>query len=109
MHRTLLLFCVIATFAARAFACDAAFRPETGPAWNGWGAGITNARYQAESGIRADQVPALKLKWAFGFPDARSVIGQPSLVGGRIFIGVDTGHVCHGTTRPVRECGRRLP
>ncbi len=41
----------------------------------------------------ASDVPKLKLKWAFGFPDVKSVLGQPSVVGGRIFIGVDTGLV----------------
>jgi polyvinyl alcohol dehydrogenase (cytochrome) len=83
----LLAFCI------PSFACDTPFRPETGSQWNGWGAGLTNSRYQEDPGIKAEQVPSLKLKWAFGFPGTRSVIGQPSLVGGRVFIGVDTGHV----------------
>jgi polyvinyl alcohol dehydrogenase (cytochrome) len=93
MSKALLLVLVTVAFRAQASACDGAFRPETGPQWNGWGAGVTNSRYQPDSGIPAAQVPRLQLKWAFGFPDARSVIGQPSLVGGRVFIGVDTGHV----------------
>lgn len=65
------------------------------PSWNGWGADATNARYQAAAaaGLRADQVPQLKLKWAFGFPNAEIVWGQPTVVAGRIFIGVDTGAV----------------
>src|SRR5262249_8872113 len=44
--------------------------PENGPQWNGWGASLANARFQpaAQAGLSAEQVPNLKLKWAFGFP-----------------------------------------
>jgi len=65
------------------------------PSWNGWGAGITNARFQEAAGaqLSPDQVRRLKLKWAFGFPDAKSVYGQPTVVAGRVFVGVDTGAV----------------
>ncbi len=35
----------------------------------------------------------LKLKWAFGFPGVKSVMGQPSIAAGRVFLGVDTGLV----------------
>src|SRR5579864_4575000 len=66
-----------------------------GPAWNGWGAGASNSRFQSAlaAGLTADQVPRLKLKWAFGFIGAKSVLGQPSIVAGRVFLGVDTGSV----------------
>ena len=65
------------------------------PLWNGWGNGVSNARFQTakEAGISADQVPNLKLKWAFGFPGAEEVYGQPTVAGGRVFLGVDTGAV----------------
>src|ERR1700680_3346065 len=65
------------------------------PSWNGWGAGITNARFQdaAAAQLPADQIPNLKLKWAFGFPGAKTVYGQPTVVAGRVFLGVDTGYV----------------
>jgi len=64
-------------------------------AWNGWGVDMANSRYQTGSaaGLSASQVPQLKLKWAFGFPAATVVYSQPSLVGGRLFVGVDTGYV----------------
>lgn len=66
----------------------------TGLAWNGWGEDTSNARFQsAAAGISAAQTPKLKLKWAFGFPGASSVFGQPSVAGGRVFLGVDTGFV----------------
>jgi polyvinyl alcohol dehydrogenase (cytochrome) len=38
-------------------------------------------------------VPQLKLKWAFGFPGVDQTNGQPTIAGGRVFIGVDTGAV----------------
>ena len=66
------------------------------PSWNGWGNDPTsNARFQPAkaAGFTADQVPQLKLKWAFGFPGAESVYGQPSVAAGRVFIGVDSGAV----------------
>jgi polyvinyl alcohol dehydrogenase (cytochrome) len=65
------------------------------PSWNGWGAGFANARFQeaAAAQLDADQVPKLRLKWAFGFPGAKAVYGQPSVVAGRVFLGVDTGFV----------------
>jgi len=65
------------------------------PAWNGWGADSSNARFQTAqaAGISAGQVQRLKLKWAFGFPGATSVYGQPSVAAGRVFVGVNTGYV----------------
>ena len=64
------------------------------PIWNGWG-GLTNARYQTAAGaqLSPEQVSRLKLKWAYGFPDAKAVYGQPTVAGGRVFVGVDTGAV----------------
>ena len=69
--------------------------PRQAPAWNGWGVDATNARFQTAkaAGLTAAQVPGLKLKWAFGFPSAASMYGQPTVAAGRIFIGVDTGYV----------------
>jgi polyvinyl alcohol dehydrogenase (cytochrome) len=65
------------------------------PSWNGWGAGLTNARFQEAAGaqLAPEQVSRLKLKWAYGFPDAKAVYGQPTVVAGRVFVGVDTGWV----------------
>jgi polyvinyl alcohol dehydrogenase (cytochrome) len=65
------------------------------PLWNGWGNGIANTRFQSakEAGLTAAQIPNLKLKWAFGFPGADEVYGQPTIAGGRVFLGVDTGAV----------------
>lgn len=56
--------------------------------WNGWGADLNNARFQPgeRAALSADQVPKLKLKWAFAFPGAPLSWGQPTVVGGRIFV-----------------------
>jgi polyvinyl alcohol dehydrogenase (cytochrome) len=64
--------------------------------WNGWGGDpSTNARFQPASaaGLGAAQVPNLKLKWAFGLPLAEEAHSQPTIAGGRIFVGSDAGTV----------------
>jgi polyvinyl alcohol dehydrogenase (cytochrome) len=65
------------------------------PAWNGWGADIRNTRFQPakDAGLTPGQVSGLKLKWAFGIPEAKAVIGQPTVVGGHVFISGDTSTV----------------
>jgi polyvinyl alcohol dehydrogenase (cytochrome) len=66
------------------------------PLWSGWGVeAVSNARYQPANaaGLSADQVPKLKLKWAFGFPGAEEAYSQPTIAAGRIFVGSDTGTV----------------
>ncbi len=72
-----------------------AANPLAGPAWNGWGHGITNTRFQsaAAAGMTADDVPHLKLKWAFGFPGASSAGTQPVVAGGRLYIATAEGEV----------------
>jgi len=63
--------------------------PFTKPHWNGWGANLEQHRFQpAEMAqLSADQVPKLKLKWAFGFPGITRALGQASVAGGRVFVG----------------------
>jgi polyvinyl alcohol dehydrogenase (cytochrome) len=61
--------------------------------WNGWGADIVNSRYQRHTSIRAENVSRLKLKWAFGIPDASTAYGQPTIAAGRLFIGSGDGRV----------------
>jgi polyvinyl alcohol dehydrogenase (cytochrome) len=60
-----------------------------GPRWNGWGADLGNSRFQpAEmAGLTRDQVPSLRLKWAFGFLGRSSAVAQPTVVGGLVFVG----------------------
>jgi polyvinyl alcohol dehydrogenase (cytochrome) len=70
------------------------FDPGAGLQWNGWGAGLDNARFQSAQAaqLTPDQVPKLKVKWAFGFPPD-AVLSQPAIVGGRIFVGSLRGRV----------------
>jgi len=69
--------------------------PSEGASWNGWSSDAINTRFQPAqaAGLTADQVPHLKLKWAFGFPGAAEMYGQPAIVSGRIFAGSDAGFV----------------
>jgi polyvinyl alcohol dehydrogenase (cytochrome) len=69
------------------------FSPANGKNWNGWGGDVTNTRYQPadQGGLSAPQIPKLKLKWAFGFPGVTAVRSQPTVVGGRLFIGSEGG------------------
>ena len=66
---------------------------ETG--WNGWGAGAANTRYKnaAHGGITAADAPKLKLKWAIGFAGVNSARAQPAVIGGRVFVGSESGDV----------------
>jgi polyvinyl alcohol dehydrogenase (cytochrome) len=56
-----------------------------GAAWNGWGVDHDHTRYQPDPGIRADELPRLQVKWAFGHPGG-GVVSQPTVVGGRVFV-----------------------
>jgi len=69
--------------------------PLAGPVWNGWGVNTSNTRYQDQkmSGFAATDVPRLKLKWAFGFPGELSADAQPTIAGGRVFVGSQSGTV----------------
>jgi polyvinyl alcohol dehydrogenase (cytochrome) len=69
--------------------------PSAGAVWNGWSNDAINARFQPAqaAGLTADQVPRLKLKWAFGVPYATEMYSQPTVVSGRVFLGGDSGYV----------------
>jgi polyvinyl alcohol dehydrogenase (cytochrome) len=78
----------------RANRCSAPAQPlrlsPTG--WSGWSADLSNSRFQPHSGLAPDTVPRLKLKWAFAYPSPMSW-GQPTVVGGRVFITSTTGQL----------------
>jgi polyvinyl alcohol dehydrogenase (cytochrome) len=61
--------------------------------WNGWSVESDNSRYQAKPGLNATDIPRLKLKWAFGFPGDNRAYSQPTVVGGRVFVGSMGGSV----------------
>jgi polyvinyl alcohol dehydrogenase (cytochrome) len=75
---------------------EAAGLPQLAPGriWNGWGPDARNTRFQADSGgLVAGDVPKLSLQWAFGIPGATQSRSQPAVVGGRVFMGSQTGAV----------------
>ena len=61
--------------------------------WNGWGFDQDNSHFQTKPGLAAADVPKLKLKWAFGFPRDTMAFAQPTVVGGRVFVGSVAGAV----------------
>jgi polyvinyl alcohol dehydrogenase (cytochrome) len=65
------------------------------PHWDGWGNGVDNARFQSAAAgkITAGDLDKLKLKWAFGFPGGSSAYGQPTVSGGRVYVGSDNAHL----------------
>jgi polyvinyl alcohol dehydrogenase (cytochrome) len=69
--------------------------PFNQPSWNGWGASPSQTRFQTAemAGLRPDQVPKLKLKWAFGFAGVGQAYAQPAVVSGRVFVGSAAGKV----------------
>ena len=67
--------------------------PLSGSAWNGWGADARNTRHQtsAAAGLSGNDVPRLRVKWAFGLPGASASGSQVSVVGSRLFVGSRNG------------------
>jgi polyvinyl alcohol dehydrogenase (cytochrome) len=65
------------------------------PHWNGWGVDMSQHRFQpaAMAQLSAEDVPRLKLKWAFAFPGDASAFAQPTVAGGRVFVGSAGGKV----------------
>jgi polyvinyl alcohol dehydrogenase (cytochrome) len=62
-----------------------------GPRWNGWGNAETQGRFQPDPGLKAADVPRLKLKWAFAYAGSRN--GQATVAGGRVFLTSASGAV----------------
>ncbi|WP_439400519.1 c-type cytochrome (plasmid) [Bradyrhizobium sp. PMVTL-01] len=59
------------------------------PRWNGWVVDIRQHRFQPADNaqLAADEVPRLRLRWAFGFPGDVRAFAQPTVWGGRLFVG----------------------
>jgi polyvinyl alcohol dehydrogenase (cytochrome) len=88
-----------ATVSAKNSVCPtggAAFAdPLSKPHWNGWGVDPMQHRFQPADMARLapSDAPRLKLKWAFGFPGAKRSVAQPTIFGGRVFVGSQNGKV----------------
>lgn len=65
----------------------------TAPSWNGWGVDLAHRRYQPTPGLTANEVPRLRLRWAFGFPNVSDAGSQATVVDERMPIGTRTGLV----------------
>jgi polyvinyl alcohol dehydrogenase (cytochrome) len=63
-----------------------------GPQWNGWGRDLDNSRYQPKPGIKAEDVPRLKLKWAWAHPGPMAT-GQPTIIGDRLYLTIEAGMI----------------
>jgi hypothetical protein len=63
------------------------------PHWNGWGVDASQHRFQPSEMARlaAEDVPRLKLKWAFGYPGAIIAFAPPTIMAGRLFVGSQSG------------------
>ena len=66
-----------------------------GTAWPNWGGDLGNTRFQpaGKTSVSAANVKTLKLKWAFGLPHSTSSYSQPTVAGGWVFVGADTGTI----------------
>ncbi|HJR68607.1 MAG TPA: PQQ-binding-like beta-propeller repeat protein, partial [Gammaproteobacteria bacterium] len=79
------------------------FVPGRGPVWNGWGLDVDNKRFQPDAGgITAANVANLRVKWAFGIADVTQSRSQPAIVGGRLFMGSQSGTIY--ALDPVTGC-----
>ena len=63
-----------------------------GAQWNGWSADLDNSRFQPKPGIRAEDVPRLKVKWAWAHPGPMAT-GQPTIIGDRLYLTIEAGMI----------------
>jgi polyvinyl alcohol dehydrogenase (cytochrome) len=63
----------------------------SGPGWNGWSIDPRNSRLQSNPGLKASDVPHLKVKWSMTYVGGR--YGQPTLVAGRLFLTSSSGRI----------------
>jgi polyvinyl alcohol dehydrogenase (cytochrome) len=76
--------------------CSVGFQPllDRGKGnWNGWSPSPTNTRFQPDRGVSREQVPKLKLKWAYGFAGDVTAFAAPSVINGTVFMGSAGGVV----------------
>lgn len=63
------------------------------PALDGWGMTLTSSRFASDPGFSATEIPSLKLKWAFAYPNATRARSQPMVAGGAVFVGGQSGEI----------------
>ncbi len=62
------------------------------PNWNGWGRDYDNSRFQPKPGLKAEDVPRLKVKWAWAHPGPMAT-GQPTIIGDRLYVTTEMGQL----------------
>lgn len=60
--------------------------------WNGWGYDYDNSRFQPKPGIKPEDVPRLKVKWAWAHPGPMAT-GQPTILGDRLYVTTEMGQI----------------
>jgi polyvinyl alcohol dehydrogenase (cytochrome) len=78
---------VMCTGAARKFDLASPAQPV------GWGHDTGRFIPNAAAGFTAGEVPRLKLKWAFDFPESQRARSQPAIALGAVFVGSQSGNV----------------
>jgi polyvinyl alcohol dehydrogenase (cytochrome) len=75
--------------------CEGALTFSASPDWNRWGGDVRNSRYRSaqQTDLNVSNVSQLKLKWAFGFPNAVRARSQPAVTKEAIFTGSQDGTV----------------
>jgi polyvinyl alcohol dehydrogenase (cytochrome) len=63
----------------------------SGGGWNGWSIDARNSRFQPDPGVISGNVARLKVKWSMTYTGGR--YGQPTLVGGRLFLTSSSGRI----------------
>ncbi len=60
-----------------------------------WGIDFSNSRFQPATtgGLTAENVADLELKWSFAYPNAIQARSQPTIAGGTVFVGSQSGTV----------------
>ena len=74
---------------------DAAFSAAGNTPLAGWGTDLRNQRFQGKlhTSLKLADMPVMKLKWAFAYPDAVRARSQPLVVGNTLFVGAQDGSV----------------
>jgi len=64
-------------------------------AWMGYGGGLSGTGFQTSerAGLTAADVPSLRLRWAFAFPDASQARTKPTVVGSVLLVADEYGVV----------------
>ncbi|MFK7977036.1 MAG: PQQ-binding-like beta-propeller repeat protein [Halioglobus sp.] len=76
---------------AKALAFDKKALPKT----KGWGVDVANTRHfgAEQTSLTLSDIPKMKLKWSFAYPDSVRARSQPTVAGGSVFVGSQNGSV----------------